>query len=124
MLDSGESRKEVPRPAGYTLPRLVTPAVLLLVNAAGEEGIYGYHLKKQFRDFPFTRVRPPDITGVYRVLRRLEAQGYLISEVKPPIKGPERKIFRITPEGKKYLQEWIKALEDIITKSTNSCRLP
>jgi DNA-binding PadR family transcriptional regulator len=90
----------------------VTPAALLLINAAGVEGIYGYHLKKQFRDFPLTRVRPPDITGIYRILRRLEAQGYLTSEVKPPLRGPERKIFRITPEGKKYLQDWIKALEE------------
>jgi len=102
----------LPRPPGYGLPRLVTPAVLLLINEAGEEGIYGYQLKKQFQDFPLTRLRSPDLTGIYRVLRRLESQGYLTSEIKPPLRGPGRKIFKITPEGKNYLQDWIKALEE------------
>jgi DNA-binding PadR family transcriptional regulator len=99
------------RPTGYTLPRLVLPAALLIINGAGEAGIYGYQLKKQLLELPLTRRWPPDITGIYRVLRRLETQGFLASEVKPPEAGPARRVFRLTPAGTKYLQEWIEALE-------------
>jgi DNA-binding PadR family transcriptional regulator len=101
-----------PKPATITLPKLLSFAALMNLARAGEEGVYGYQLKKLLLELPLTRRNPPDISGVYRTLKRLEKKGFLTSKVGERIKGPERRIFQITPAGNIYLQEWIQALEE------------
>jgi DNA-binding PadR family transcriptional regulator len=100
------------RPAGYNLPKLLNLAVLLILSRAGEEGMHGYQIKKLLSELPLTKRRPPDISGVYRALRGLEAQGFLASEAGEKVTGPERRVFRITPAGVVHFKEWVEALEE------------
>jgi DNA-binding PadR family transcriptional regulator len=108
----GSHLMQKPRPAGYNLPKLVNLAVLLLLSRAGAEGIHGYQIKKLLSELPLTKRRPPDISGVYRALQRLETQGFLVSEAGEKVAGPERRLFKITPAGLVHLQEWVEALEE------------
>jgi PadR family transcriptional regulator PadR len=101
----------LPKPAGYNLPKLFNLAALVVLSRAGEEGVYGYQLKKLLLELPLTRRHPLDISGVYRTLKRLEKQGFLTSKVEGRPGGPERRIFKISPAGNIYLQEWIEVLE-------------
>jgi DNA-binding PadR family transcriptional regulator len=101
----------LPKPAGYNLPKLLNFATLMILARAGEEGVYGYQLKKLLLELSLTRRQPPDISGVNRTLKRMEKQGIITSKVGERIKGPERRIFQISLAGNIYLQEWIKVLE-------------
>ena len=100
------------RPAGYNLPKLLNLAVLLVISRAGEGGIHGYQTKKLLSELPLTKRRPPDISGVYRTLQRLENQGFLISEAGERVGGPDRRLFRITSAGMVHFKEWVEALEE------------
>ena len=100
-----------PKPPVCNLPKLLNFATLIILAGAGKEGLYGYQLKKLLLELPLTRRNPPDISGVYRTLKRLEKKGFLTSKVGEKIKGPKRRIFQITPAGNIFLQEWIEVLE-------------
>lgn len=43
---------------------------------------------------------------VYRNLRNLELEGLVISNWEIGTSGPARRVYRITEDGKKYLENW------------------
>jgi len=83
-----------------------TAALMLLgVLDKAEKPMYGYQIAK----FIEARSRDIDIMkqgALYPVLRSLESNGLLASEVEPSVSGPPRRYYRITPSGREALVKW------------------
>lgn len=79
--------------------------VLLSVLAQSERPMYGYQIAKLLED---KRQGAPAMKqgALYPVLRSLEKNGLLSSEVEPSVSGPPRRYYSITDEGSETLTRW------------------
>lgn len=84
--------------------------VLVLLN---KKDCYGYELVQKISD-------QIDISEgtVYPLLRRLNKEGYFTTYLKESTEGPPRKYYRLTDEGKAYLNELLNEW-DAFTKGVN-----
>jgi DNA-binding PadR family transcriptional regulator len=48
-------------------------------------------------------------TQIYSALRSLNAAGLVESDLVVQISKPNKKVYKITPEGKQYLEDWLMA---------------
>ena len=83
----------------------VVSLVLLAVLAHARKPMYGYQIAKQL-DETGEGVLSGKQSALYPVLRNLESSGLLGSEVEPSVSGPPRRYYKITPAGKRVLEEW------------------
>jgi PadR family transcriptional regulator PadR len=85
-----------------------TVALVLLgvIDRAGEP-LYGYQIAKQVEqtaeDLPMMKHG-----ALYPVLRSLEENGLLASNVEPSVSGPPRRYYTITDDGRITLREWAR----------------
>ncbi len=86
--------------------------VLLSVLAQSQKPMYGYQIAKLLDD---TRQDAPAMKqgALYPVLRSLEKNGLLSSEVEPSISGPPRRYYSVTDEGSETLTRWTKIWDQI-----------
>jgi poly-beta-hydroxybutyrate-responsive repressor len=84
--------------------RFGEPAVLLLLR---ERPAHGYELLDQLPELTGERV---DMGNLYRFLRLLEADGLVRSEWDDEASGPSKRVYELTDEGRKLLEEWASAL--------------
>src|SRR3990172_6366170 len=71
------------------------------VLAAIQQGAtYGYRIHRALGDQGFD-IR---LNHLYPVLKRLEAEGLVASSEAPGERGPRRRVYRLTPEGRKALE--------------------
>jgi PadR family transcriptional regulator, regulatory protein PadR len=54
----------------------------------------------------------PDVSGIYRFLKKMEAGGYVASTWEAGEKGHVRRLYKITPSGRACLACWTSTLED------------
>lgn len=66
----------------------------------------GYDLKKILDD-SIKFFWSAQTSQIYRELKALEQEGYIVSEVKPGEKGPDKRIYSITESGISHLKNWI-----------------
>jgi PadR family transcriptional regulator PadR len=81
--------------------------VLLGVLDKTTDPMYGYQIAKLIE----SQIKDVDIMkqgALYPVLRSLEAEGLLQSEVEPSVAGPPRRYYEITDVGRKTLKKWIE----------------
>ena len=95
--------------SGGTLAKLVHPAVLTIL-AGGP--LHGYRIVERMANMPVTGGTRPNPTGVYRVLRALEEEGYVTSTWDLSDRGPAKKSYRLTSEGRQCLDRWVETLDD------------
>ena len=95
--------------SGGTLAKLVHPAVLTIL-AGGP--LHGYRIVERMAKMPVTGGIRPNPTGVYRVLRALEEEGYVTSTWDLSDRGPAKKSYRLTSAGRQCLDQWIETLDD------------
>ncbi len=85
--------------------------VLLSVLSKSADDLYGYEIAKRL-----DKARHGDPLfkegTLYPVLRSLSAGGLLSSRVVPSYSGPPRRYYRITPEGRAVLTEWLAIWRD------------
>lgn len=81
--------------------------VILTILERSAGPMYGYLIAKSMEKSAGTG--GPDIKKgtIYPILRSLEKQGLLSSEVEPSDSGPPRKYYSITKHGQSELKEWI-----------------
>jgi poly-beta-hydroxybutyrate-responsive repressor len=72
---------------------------------------HGYDLLERFRDLGLGE-EPVDSSVVYRYLRNMEDQGFVVSTWDTEGPGPSRRVYRLTPEGDRYLAWWIEGLRE------------
>lgn len=94
---------------GRSLDRMLRPAVLTVL-CDHRQGLHGYAIEKQLQVFGFFREQLPDYTGLYRLLKRMEAEGLLRSTEQDSQAGPSRRMFRLTNRGANCLSHWFASL--------------
>ena len=80
---------------------------LLFMLLRGEA--HGYSLLDGLGEFGFDRERF-DPSLVYRALRDMEEAGWVISRWGEESQGPQRRVYKILPEGEARLAEWVTDL--------------
>ncbi len=88
--------------------RFLEPCLLLLLHCNES---HGYELLDGLKPFGFDQ-NPADLSTVYRILRDLEDQGFVLSHWDTSSAGPARRLYRITDEGDRYLAWWIEDLKE------------
>ena len=97
--------------SGKSLDRMLRPAVLtVLCNHA--TGLHGYAVEKELETFRVFLQHGPDYAGLYRLLKRMEAEGLLSSTESDSQTGPSRRVYRVTGRGRKCLSRWLDSLAE------------
>ncbi|MBX3699736.1 MAG: PadR family transcriptional regulator [Dokdonella sp.] len=86
----------------------IVSLVLLGVLAAARQPMYGYQIARQL-ELTGEGVLSGKQSALYPVLRNLDTAGLLASEVEPSVAGPPRRYYRITPLGRRVLEQWTYA---------------
>lgn len=94
---------------GATLDKLIQPAVLAVL---ADESLHGYELAKRIGEIPNFLDHAPDVSGIYRILKNLESRSMVVSDWDMPPSGRAKRIFSITPDGRKCLKNWQATLEN------------
>jgi PadR family transcriptional regulator len=76
------------------------PCLLLLL---AEAPAHGYELLERMRPFGFDLNDP---ASVYKTLRQLEGEGHVISEWELSTRGPARRVYSLTDDGRDMLDAW------------------
>lgn len=101
------------------LYRFVEPVVLLLLKEKHES--YGYDLSSQLTEYCFTDAEI-ERAALYRTLRRLEKNGYVTSVWNVADGGPARRVYSLTKQGEKHLQEWGQVLGKVAASMSRFVR--
>jgi DNA-binding PadR family transcriptional regulator len=83
-------------------------AVLALLAIEGERS--GYDLSKLVEK-SIAHVWAPARSGLYAVLPRLEQAGLAAHRVVAQASRPEKRLYRVTPAGRRALDAWLEAVE-------------
>lgn len=85
--------------------------VLLALLEGATAPMYGYQIGRRLEE----RVAgdPPVKQGtLYPLLRTMESNGLLASEVEPSVAGPPRRYYTITDRGRQLLPLWRRAWQE------------
>jgi poly-beta-hydroxybutyrate-responsive repressor len=88
--------------------RFVEPAILLLLR---ERAMHGYDLIDRLPEITGADVRI-DVGNLYRILRKLEAEGIVTSEWSADLPGPAKRTYELTEEGGRLLDRWAESLRE------------
>ena len=94
--------------SGGTLDKLIQPAILA---ALSHGPLHGYKLAEHISEMAGCSTGKPDLSGIYRFLKAMEARRLVKSSWDTPEKGHARRCFQITTEGMTCLDRWITTLE-------------
>jgi len=85
------------------------PGIMLLI---AEEPSHGYTLMDKLAEMGLVKEKT-DLSIVYRILRQLEEDGLAVSEHIDEGRGPARKVYRLTDEGREALSSWTDHMDDL-----------
>jgi len=94
---------------GATLDKLVQPAMLAVLV---EGPLHGYELARKIVEIPHFLDEAPDVSGVYRMLKALEARGMVTSDWDMSQGGRPKRLFTITDDGRQCLALWSDTLRN------------
>lgn len=77
---------------------------MCLLSVIVEEPSYGYGMVQRLNDYGWVITNE---NSFYPVLKRLQKQGLIESELVASSSGPARKYYSATPAGKDMLELWI-----------------
>jgi PadR family transcriptional regulator, regulatory protein PadR len=92
------------------LYRFVEPVLLLLLKKKGQS--HGYDLANDLHEHALTDAEI-ERGALYRTLRQLEANGNVVSEWDTEDSGPARRVYRLTAQGERHLEEWATVLDHV-----------
>lgn len=92
------------RCAGGQPKNFSRPCLLLLL---GESPAHGYELMELMQSFGFEISDP---AAIYKSLRQMEDDGYIHSSWDLPRRGPARRVYELTSDGRDVLASWAATL--------------
>jgi PadR family transcriptional regulator, regulatory protein PadR len=101
---------------GNTLDKLLHPAILVALT---EGPIHGYRLAERIEQMIGIFGGMPDVSGIYRFLKKMEASGYVASTWQAGDGGHARRLYEITPDGRACLMRWTCTLESYLKAIRN-----
>lgn len=112
--------------SGKSLDRMLRPAILTILSDK-VQGLHGYAVEQELQTLKFFRDQPPDYTGLYRLLKRMESEELLSSTKSDSEAGPSKRVYRLTDHGRRCLARWLNSLtryqemlEDLLTRAKES----
>jgi PadR family transcriptional regulator, regulatory protein PadR len=87
---------------------LVEPAALAALLGGGA---HGYDVRREISELTGGALEV-DAGGLYRVLRRLETDGFVVSRWEEGDSGPQRRDYEITAEGRELAEDWLAHLRE------------
>jgi len=107
-VDGAGARPCCRRAGGGGRGGLVEPAALAaLLNKSA----HGYDLRREIREMTGGELEV-DAGGLYRVLRRLEEEGFVTSAWAEGESGPQRRDYELTAEGRDLAEDWVAHLRE------------
>ena len=94
--------------SGKNMSYFTAPWILLMLSK--HDRIHGYELRRLLEEHMEDLRISLNITGLYRHLKLMEKRGVLFSEWDTPNKGPAKRNYSLTEEGKKCLSLWMQTL--------------
>ncbi len=88
---------------GKSLPRLLRPGIMAFL-AQGEA--HGYQIARHLSQLRMFADRRPDHAGIYRALKEMADEGLVKSSWEIGDAGPAKRVFALTPYGRKCLKTW------------------
>ena len=88
--------------------RFIEPRLLFLLK---DGPAHGYELMSRMPEVPLPGPLP-DAGAIYRKLREMEEEGLVVSRWVETERGPARRVYSITPEGRKRLQGWVRDIKE------------
>ena len=73
-----------------------------------ESSAHGYELIERLRPFGFEMGDP---ASVYKSLRQMEAEGLVTSTWELSSRGPARRVYALSSDGRDLLEAWARTLE-------------
>ncbi|HOW68551.1 MAG TPA: helix-turn-helix transcriptional regulator [Candidatus Paceibacterota bacterium] len=95
--------------SGRNLDKLLHAAILILLL---DESLHGYELLHRLAELKMFQERPPDPTGVYRLIRRMEKDGLVRATTESSMAGPAKRSIQLTAAGRRCLRRWQETLKD------------
>ena len=92
------------------LYRFVEPVVLFLLKKKGRS--YGYDLSSDLQEHALTDAEI-ERAALYRTLRQLEVNGKVVSQWDTDQGGPARRVYKLTAQGQRHLDEWATVLDHV-----------
>ncbi|HAJ57328.1 MAG TPA: PadR family transcriptional regulator [Candidatus Omnitrophica bacterium] len=89
------------------MTRFVEPCLLFFLS---QQASYGYELMAKLDGFGFPKAKP-DPAMVYRTLRYLEKEGFVVSRWDIKGGGPAKRIYELTARGFGLLHLWAEGIE-------------
>ena len=83
-----------------------------MLSVLAEGPIHGYELARKVGEIPHFLDEAPDVSGVYRMLKALEARGMVTSDWDISQGGRPKRLFTITDEGRQCLKHWHDTLRN------------
>jgi poly-beta-hydroxybutyrate-responsive repressor len=88
------------------MTRFVEPCVLFFLS---QQDSYGYELMAKLDNFGFPKTNP-DPAMVYRTLRYLEKEGFVVSKWDTKGTGPAKRNYSLTQKGIGLLHLWAESI--------------
>jgi len=108
---------------------MLRPAILTILCDTAQ-GLHGYAVEKELQTLRFFQHQPPDYTGLYRLLKRMETEGLLSSTESDSQAGPSKRVYRLTDLGTRCLFLWLESLveyqemlEDLLSHAKKSMKV-
>jgi poly-beta-hydroxybutyrate-responsive repressor len=92
------------------LYRFIEPVLLLMIRERGQT--HGYYLSNGLAKYAFTDAEI-ERAALYRTLKILEANGFVVSKWDVEGSGPARKLYSLTREGERHLRQWAQVLNKV-----------
>lgn len=91
---------------------------LVLISLVSEQPRHAYEIEQVIEERNIRYWTELGFSSIYRILTGLEKKGWLSGKMREPIgKGPARKVYSLTPTGKKI---WQQAALDCLANPTRS----
>jgi PadR family transcriptional regulator, regulatory protein PadR len=112
MQTKNKGQKKNLRPNIKKADRFIQASILLALK---DKPSYGYELLQNIYKFGFIEGQaPPGM--IYRHLRDMEDNGWVISEWQTDEGGPAKRMYQLTTEGEEVLSSWISYMGHLSKK--------
>lgn len=106
-MSNKKGGKTVAEGVPVSLEKLTQPAILMLL---AQSGTHGYALIQKLNQVNFIDGELEAAT-IYRALRRMEHDGFIVSRWEHGEFGPARREYELTEHGREHLGHWVGLLK-------------
>lgn len=87
---------------------MISKLELYALGIISHKPTHGYELIKFFENIGLETIADIKKASIYKVLKRLEEEGYLTGKYELDSEGPPKKVYSITEEGHEYFRDQIR----------------